>query len=398
MGDTKKDKAVGFKTPSLLDIISINELQLLQDSFARANQVASTIVDIDGQPITKPSNYSDVCRMIRETEKGLSNCIRSGKTLGEMSLQTKKPSCHFCQSIGFIDAAAPIVIEGVHVANWLMGQNSVGEVDEVRVSTYAEEIGADRDRMLDAFRRMSAISEEQFKEKLDFLWLMANSISNQAYQQLKYQEMLASLELSQKELNDYKNNLEKIVLQRTKDLEKAVERIQQLSMRDALTGCFNRGGINEYLPKEMKRARRYNNPIATCICDLDHFKRINDTYGHQSGDLVLQQVVLKMQDIIRSDIDWLGRYGGEEFLLIMPLTNLAGASETAERLRQAISEIPFNFSGEIVRVTASFGVCCIEDWQSGSSISHERLLNSADVYLYEAKNGGRNCVVCGPLV
>ncbi|MBU1566257.1 MAG: diguanylate cyclase [Proteobacteria bacterium] len=398
MDDSQVKDVVGFKNYSLTDIVDINDLQKLQDSFAKANRVASSIVDVNGSPITKPSNYSRVCTLIRETEKGSANCRRSGKILGDLSLQTNKPYCHFCQSIGFLDAAAPIVIEEVHVANWLIGQNCIGDVDENRIISYAEEIGADTNAMLEAFQAIDKISEEEFREKLDFLWLMANHISSQAYQHLRYQIMLASLEKSQHELNDYKNNLEKTVTERTTELEKAIEKIRQISVRDALTGCFNRGGMNTYLPKEMNRARRYNNPLCILLCDLDHFKRINDTYGHHSGDLVLQRVVARMEDLVRADVDWLARYGGEEFLMVMPYTDLAGGINTAERLRQAISEIVFSFSGKTEHITASFGVSGIEDWQSEGTVSHETLLNSADVYLYRAKKEGRNQVISGPPV
>jgi diguanylate cyclase (GGDEF)-like protein len=381
---------------SLIDIIDIGDLQELQDSFAKANRVASTIIDLNGRLITQFSNYSRVCQLIRQTEKGNANCTRSGKILGEMSLKTRKPSCHFCLSVGFIDAAAPIVIEGVHIANWLIGQNCTGAVDENRIVAYAREIGADKNQMLAAFHAMDKISEEEFKEKLDFLWLMANQISNQAYQHLRYQTMLASLEKSRNELKTYKDNLEILVNQRTLELEKAIEQIQQISVRDALTGCFNRGGINTYLPKEIKRAARYNNPISILLCDLDHFKSINDTYGHQSGDLVLQRVVARMQELIREDIDWIARYGGEEFLLVMPLTGVEGAMQTAERLRQAIAELSFLFSGETVHITASFGISSVDDWHNHGTVSHETLLNSADFYLYRAKNGGRNRAIAGP--
>jgi len=381
---------------SLTDIIDIDDLQRLQDSFAKANRVASTIIDLDGRVITRFSNFSRVCQLIRQTEKGNANCVRSGITLGQMSLQSRQPACHFCLSVGFIDAAAPIVIDGVHIANWLIGQNCIGEVDERRIIVYAEEIGADRQQLLEAFHAMDPISEREFREKLDFLWLMANQISNQAFQNLRYQQMLASLEKSQEELQSYKNNLELLVNQRTRELEQAIEKIRQISVRDALTGCFNRGGINTYLPREMKRAQRYNSPIAILLCDLDHFKRINDNYGHQAGDLVLQKVVAKMQKMMRDDIDWIARYGGEEFLLVLPLTHLDDAVAVAERLRRGIAELLFAFSGVEVRITASFGVSGIVDWSKHREPSHEALLNRADAYLYRAKHGGRNRVVAGP--
>lgn len=380
---------------SLLDIIDVNDLQRLQDSFAKANCVASTIADIHGLPITQPSNHSPVCNLIRSTVIGERNCIRSGKTLGDLSLKTQKPSFHFCQSVGFLDAAAPIVIEGVHIANWLIGQSCIGAVNEERIIAYAEEIGVDKEKMLEAFNSMAVIGEDEFKEKLDFLWLMANQLSNQAYQQLRHQKMVKSLEKSKNELTSYKDNLEIIVNQRTVELETAIEKIRQISLKDALTGCFNRGAINSSLPKEMKRAKRYNNPISLLLCDLDHFKKINDAYGHQSGDLVLQEIVTSIQNNIRTDIDWLARYGGEEFLLVMPLTSQRGAYIIAERLRKVIEAIPFVFSDEKVSITASFGLTSIEDWKKYGSISHDDFLHMADIYLYRAKEGGRNRVVSG---
>ncbi|MBE0585370.1 MAG: diguanylate cyclase, partial [Desulfofustis sp.] len=349
-------------------------------------------------PITRFSNYSRVCALIRQTEKGNANCARSGRILGELSLHGKQPACHFCHSIGFMDAAAPIVIDGVHLANWLIGQNCVGAVDAERIVTYAEEIGADQQQLLAAFDSMEKISEEEFRDKLDFLWLMANQISNQAYQHLRYQTMLVSLEQSKEELTAYKDKLEELVNQRTAELEKAIEKIQQISITDALTGCFNRGGIISNLPREIKRARRYNNPLSIMLFDLDHFKKINDTYGHQFGDTVLQQVVAGVQPLIRDGIDWLARYGGEEFLVVLPLTRLAGGVRVAERLRQVIADISFTGSGDQVFITASFGLIGIDSWENIGTISHETLLQSADTYLYKAKKGGRNQVVSGPLI
>lgn len=380
---------------SLLDIIDIDDLQRLQDSFAKANRVASTIVDIHGMPITQPSNHSPVCQLIRNTTIGEQNCIRSGKILGDLCQKAQTPSYHFCQSVGFVDAAAPISIEGIHIANWLIGQSWVGDVGEERIVEYADEIGADRQEMLDAYRSMDVIGEEEFKEKLEFLWLMANQISNQAYQQLRHQKMVKVLEKSQNELTAYKDNLEDIVTQRTEELETAIEKIKEISITDALTGCFNRGAINSSLPREMKRAERYDNPISIMLCDLDHFKRINDNYGHQSGDVVLKEVVASIQQNIRTDIDWLARYGGEEFLLVMPFTDHKGAEVIAERLRRIIEEISFTFAGEEVTVTASFGLISIDNWQEQTALSLEDLLHAADTYLYRAKEEGRNRVVSG---
>jgi diguanylate cyclase (GGDEF)-like protein len=109
----------------------------------------------------------------------------------------------------------------------------------------------------------------------------------------------------------------------------------------------------------------------------------------------LQEVVNNIQNSIRTDIDWLARYGGEEFLLVMPLTDQKGALVIAERLRKVIEAIPFEFSDEKVNITASFGLTSIEDWPRYSAITHEDLLHSADIYLYRAKEEGRNRVISG---
>lgn len=380
---------------SLLDIINVEDLQKLQDSFAKANGVASTIVDIYGFPITKPSNHSPVCKLIRATEKGQKKCIQSGEILGNLALKSDKPSFHVCRGIGFVDAAAPIVIEGRHIANWLIGQTWTGDVDEKRIVAYAEQIGACEEEMLQAFRSMNTNDESEFIKKLDFLWLMANQISNQAYQQIRYKKTLQSLEKSQAKIVAYKNNLEEIVNERTAELELAIKKIKKISIKDALTGCFNRGAINKSLPNELSRAKRYNCPISILLCDLDHFKRVNDSYGHQSGDVVLKEVVTRIQRQIRDSIDWLARYGGEEFLLVMPHTNSNGAAILAERLRKEIESIPFYCSEEKVHITASFGLVSIDNWNEQEDLSYEALLYSADVYLYRAKNEGRNRIISG---
>ena len=133
---------------SLTDLIGLDELQQLQDAFAKANQIAATIVNVKGELITRPINHSKVCTLIRKTPRGLENCMLSGQTLGQRALGQNKPYYGRCHSVGFIDACAPIVIENVLVANWLIGQNWVGDVDANRIISYAEEIGADKDEML----------------------------------------------------------------------------------------------------------------------------------------------------------------------------------------------------------------------------------------------------------
>ena len=183
-----------------------------------------------------------------------------------------------------------------------------------------------------------------------------------------------------------------------KSLEKANGEIRLLSRKDSLTGCYNRGYLNEHLQHEIKRASRYHHPLSVALCDIDHFKRVNDTFGHLCGDMVLREFVQRIQSLIRSDMDWLARYGGEEFLLVLPETNFKNARRLAERLRKQISKKKFSWEAEKISITASFGVTGIDKSSTLKDFSLENLIEMADQYLYQAKNSGRDMVVSGPFV
>ncbi len=186
-------------------------------------------------------------------------------------------------------------------------------------------------------------------------------------------------------------------LRRDKEsLERANEKILYLSQRDALTGCFNRGYMNDQLPREIRRALRYRRALSLALCDLDHFKTINDSFGHQCGDRVLTLFVESLNELIRTDSDWLARYGGEEFLLVLPETTLENAERLAQRLRARIAGKTFECQGEAIQITASFGVVGFSAGELPKGLQAEALLNQADEFLYRAKKKGRNRVVSGP--
>jgi PAS domain S-box-containing protein len=169
------DKEV--KNVSLIDLIDLKDLQQIQDAFAAANDVASIISDIDGRPITKASNFCRVCEIVRSTKKGNISCIKSDKTLGEKAKALMKPTYGKCLSCGFVDASAPIIVGGKHIANWLIGQSNVIGVSKKEIELYAKEIDADTNEMLDAFEKMPEMSLAKFEEVLDLLWIMAKKIS-----------------------------------------------------------------------------------------------------------------------------------------------------------------------------------------------------------------------------
>jgi diguanylate cyclase (GGDEF)-like protein len=163
--------------------------------------------------------------------------------------------------------------------------------------------------------------------------------------------------------------------------------VRENSVRDALTGCFNRRHSMEVLDAELRRARRSHKPLSVVMFDLDHFKDINDRFGHLCGDAVLAMVGQRMKAVLRgSDIKC--RFGGEEFLVLLPETPMPGASRVADMLRRDFEEHSVRWNDQMVTLTASFG---ITDIISGE-IDANAIISRADAALYQAKQGGRNCV------
>ena len=158
---------------------------------------------------------------------------------------------------------------------------------------------------------------------------------------------------------------------------------------DDLTGLYTRQYIDERLAQEIERAKRYQRPFSILMVDLDHFKQVNDTYGHSTGDLVLQIVSdILIQDL--RDTDIAGRLGGEEFIIILGETQQDGAVNFAERIREEIESKHIEKDNKVIKVTASIGLAC---YKKSYKDQFERLIEDADKALYKAKNSGRNRVV-----
>jgi diguanylate cyclase (GGDEF)-like protein len=190
-----------------------------------------------------------------------------------------------------------------------------------------------------------------------------------------------------------KRHLEHAVEIRTQDLERekaellrAREQMRHYAEHDDLTGLWNHRIIVDRLRQEVDRSQREGSPLSLILVDLDHFKNVNDTFGHPSGDLVLKEISAVLQSSVRS-YDWVGRYGGEEFLLILPGSNFAGARVRAENMRIAVQAAHIHDGERVIPITASFGVA------AGFPSQYEILIQTADEALYRAKDNGRNCVI-----
>jgi diguanylate cyclase len=179
--------------------------------------------------------------------------------------------------------------------------------------------------------------------------------------------------------------------QKIEKLKQQMERIKHEVVIDPLTRAYNRRAFDERIAQEISSFRRYGNPSSLIMMDIDHFKHVNDSYGHRTGDGVLRVVAGILKKEIR-DMDVLCRYGGEEFALILPHTALDAAVDVADRLRRKIAESRFSFKGRRFHVTASFGVA-----ELSPDDTVESYIQRADAALYRAKEEGRNGVRAGAL-
>jgi diguanylate cyclase len=166
------------------------------------------------------------------------------------------------------------------------------------------------------------------------------------------------------------------------------ESLRKQAIRDPLTGLFNRRYMEESLEREFRRASRRESPLAILMIDIDHFKRLNDSFGHEAGDAVLRELAKVFQAQLRAE-DIASRYGGEEFVLILPESDMAAASECADRLQQAVHAMQIQHYGRTLEgISLSIGLTCFP--QQGKTV--DSLMRTADAALYRAKENGRDRV------
>lgn len=182
------------------------------------------------------------------------------------------------------------------------------------------------------------------------------------------------------------NRLEDEVSQRTAELSELNQRLLESSLLDPLTGVYNRRGFAIQVEAEIKRQARSGRPFSIVLADVDHFKSVNDRFGHALGDYVLSQVASKLGEKIR-DVDSVARWGGEEFILLLPETDSEGAAILAEKLRSIMAELPLEFEQQSLSITMTFGVA---GYLPGESM--DSCIARADAALYRGKADGRNAV------
>ncbi len=200
-------------------------------------------------------------------------------------------------------------------------------------------------------------------------------------------ELAISFNTMAESLRELNENLNKKVAERTQELDEANQQLKEIAIRDPLTDLYNRRFLIERFEQEFNRARRYETSLAVVMLDIDHFKQINDTWGHAAGDNVLKKIAEFLNESMR-DSDILGRLGGEEFCMILPTKNPSSILPVIERLRIGISEINFQLVDKTFNVTCSFGIAVFNK----DIKTPDELMDRADKAMYKAKSGGRNRV------
>lgn len=181
------------------------------------------------------------------------------------------------------------------------------------------------------------------------------------------------------------------ILNKHLQLEKMKSYYFDQAQKDSLTGAYNRAYLKDRLPNEVKRIERAKSNLSVIMGDIDHFKLLNDSHGHPCGDAVLVAFVDRLKQNLRNGVDWVCRYGGEEFLIVLPDTSIEQARIVAEKICNLTANTPFQFEDKMLSVTASFGLSSLAlSKYSDKSSAHVSLINSADKNLYFSKNNGRN--------
>jgi len=205
------------------------------------------------------------------------------------------------------------------------------------------------------------------------------------YEMLEQQNSL--MEENVRAMGTVRSALEAEIKQR----EQLEDKLRRIAGTDHLSGLANRRSFLDNATAEYRRSRRYNDPLSMVMLDLDHFKRVNDNYGHAAGDTVIVAVSQISQSLSRNGVDCVGRLGGEEFAVLLPETGMQGAKNFAERLRLMIENTPIYCDIKKINITASLGVASLQD----QDCDFATLLNRADAALYVAKESGRNIVSAG---
>lgn len=303
----------GIEKYEFQDLFDLDEVQQLTDAISSALEVGIVIVSPSGVPITKPSNFCNFCmNVVRKTEIGNKNCEYSDSVLGKRS---EKPIVSRCLSAGLVDAGVSIIIDGKHLASWMIGQVMIEgeEMTEEEQRARARLLGIDEEFFIESIKEIPRKSREQFERILKMVHVLAMQLSQLGLKSYMQKEELA-----------YRIKLEE-------DLQREKAHLEYYSKYDELTGVFSRNYYEERLDEICKKGEY---PIAIISGDMNNLKLMNDVFGHQHGDIMLEN----LGKILRAEAKksyLIGRCGGDEFNIAIPFAKKEEVEDYCGRVEKA---------------------------------------------------------------
>lgn len=374
---------------SLQEIIDIAELQELMHFFYEAARIPVGIMNAEQEWLVA-IGWQRICTDFHHIcPASLERCLQSNVDIQKF-LHTGDYQTYKCP-LGLEVVAFPILLGDKLIGVFFLGQFLYAAADQDYFRRQALKYGFDIDSYLQALQEVRVISRERIDYLMHFFMRFLGLL-------MRIGEENRQRQLAEEEIQQAKNLLEVKVHERTQELNQslldvgdlavqlsnALHQVEQLSVTDSLTQSYNRRKFDEIASQEHLRARHDNQTFSVIMLDIDHFKRVNDEFGHSIGDQVLQHLCRVVRGLVRQG-DLLIRWGGEEFLVLLPATELAEAGPMAERIRLEIKAEQFSRVGQI---TVSLGVAQLHEGDSVDS-----LIQRVDAAMYEAKQKGRDRVV-----
>lgn len=373
----------------LQEIIDLDDLRELMRFFYEAAGISVGVMDTDQNWLVS-IGWQQICTDFhRVNPESRKNCLMSEFRIQEY-LDSKEYLTYPCPN-GLIEVAIPIVLDDVPLGFFFLGQflHHPPDLDYFRRQAIAHNF--DIDAYLLALDKVPVVSPQRidylmrfFARFFDLLTRIGAENKQRRQAELEIQQAKEQLEVRVEERTHELNRALIEVGDLAAQLNESLHQVEQLAVTDTLTETYNRRKFDEIVGQEHHRAERGKMPFSLIMIDIDHFKKVNDKFGHSAGDQVLQCLCRLIRGLIRQG-DLLIRWGGEEFLLLLPATEIDEAEPFAERVRLEVERENFPTAGQI---TISLGVAQL---QEGESI--DALLKRVDNALYRAKQEGRNRVV-----
>ncbi len=373
----------------LQDIIDLDELQELMRFFYEAAGISVGVMDAN-QNWLVTIGWQRICRDFhRVNPESRKNCLLSESRIQEY-LDSKEYLTYPCPN-GLIEVAIPILLNDVPLGFFFLGQFLHHPPDQDYFRRQAIAYGFDMEEYMQALEKVPVVSQKRiaylmkfFVRFFDLLTRIGSENQQRRQAELETQKAKEQLETRVEERTRELNRALIEVGDLAAQLNESLQQVEQLAVTDSLTETYNRRKFDETIIQEHHRANQEKTPFSLIMLDIDHFKKVNDQFGHSVGDLVLKQLSQLIRGLIRQG-DLLIRWGGEEFLILLPTTQIEEAGPFAERIRLEVEQEQFVDAGSI---TISLGVA-----QLRKGDSTDTLLKRVDNALYQAKREGRNRVV-----